>query len=399
MKSNKQSYERWVYVLVIALTAVGLGLSNAVISNYFKDAYNVNAFQRGLIEFPREIPGILSVFVIAALSFISDIKIAMVAQILSFIGITVLGLVTPSFNIMLIFIFINSLGMHLFFPLQDSIGMELTDGEDIGRQMGRYKGIFTAFQMLAAVLVYLGFKMSFFSFTTQTKWIFLIAGGLFLIVFFLLFALDKSINYMGHQPQKLKFVLKKEYKYYYYLVILFGVQKQIMMVYGPWVLIELLGKKADTLAVLGIIGSFIGIFFMSFLGKWIDRFGIKKMLYADALSFIVVYAVYGVLSGGYADGSISKVGIGLFLAYAIFIIDRMSTNMGLIRTLYLKRIATDKSDITHTLTLGQSLDHFVSIICAVLGGLVWVGVGPQYIFYMASVISLGNLYIAYKVRL
>lgn len=399
MKSNKQSYERWVYVLVIALTAVGLGLSNAVISNYFKDAYNVNAFQRGLIEFPREIPGILSVFVIAALSFISDIKIAMVAQILSFIGITVLGLVTPSFNIMLIFIFINSLGMHLFFPLQDSIGMELTDDEDIGRQMGRYKGIFTAFQMLAAVLVYLGFKMGFFSFTTQTKWIFLIAGGLFLIVFFLLFALDKSINYMGHQPQKLKFVLKKEYKYYYYLVILFGVQKQIMMVYGPWVLIELLGKKADTLAVLGIIGSFIGIFFMSFLGKWIDRFGIKKMLYADALSFIVVYAVYGVLSGGYADGSISKVGIGLFLAYAIFIIDRMSTNMGLIRTLYLKRIATDKSDITHTLTLGQSLDHFVSIICAVLGGLVWVGVGPQYIFYMASVISLGNLYIAYKVRL
>lgn len=395
---QKKQWERYLYLIIIALTAFGLGLSNNVVSNYFKDAYEVTAFQRGLIEFPREIPGIISVFIIAWLSFISDIRIAMVAQILSFIGITVLGFITPSFAVMLIFIFINSMGMHLFFPLQDSIGMELSEGADIGRQMGRFKGVSTGFNMLSAILVFWGFRSGFFSFSAQTKSIFIISGFTFLVVFILLLFLDKSVNDKGHTPKKLRFVLRKEYKYYYYLVVLFGVQKQIMMVYGPWVLIELLGKKADTLAILGIVGSFIGIFFMNALGKWIDRFGIKNMLYADALSFIAVYAVYGLVSAGYVSGSIAKTGIGVAIAYGIYIIDRMSSNMGLIRTLYLKRIALEKSDITHTLTLGQSMDHFVSIICAALGGLIWVNFGPQYIFYLASFISLGNLYVAIKVK-
>lgn len=388
-----------LYILIIAITAFALGLSNSVMSNYFKDAYQVNAFQRGLIEFPREIPGIISVLIIALMSFMSDIRISMVAQLMSFVGITVLGFITPSFSVMLIFVFINSIGMHLFFPLQDSIGIELSGKDNLGKKMGRFKGIATGFQMASSVLVFIGFKVGFFSFTSPVKWIFVISGFLFLFVFILLYRLDQSVNITGHTPQKLKFVLHKEYKYYYYLVILFGVQKQIMMVYGPWVLIELLGKKADTLAVLGIIGAFIGIFFMSYLGKWIDQFGIKKMLYVDALSFIGVYAVYGMLSAGYVNGSIKTTGIGLLMAYGILIIDRMSTQMGLIRTLYLKSISLDKSDITHTLTLGQSLDHFVSIACAILGGVIWVKYGPQYIFYLAAFISLGNLYVAIKVKI
>ena len=69
---------------------------------------------------------------------------------------------------------------------------------------------------------------------------------------------------------------------------MFGFQKQIMLVYGPWVLIDLLDKKADTLALLSIIGALIGVFFIPAVGRWIDKYGIKAMLYADAISFIGV---------------------------------------------------------------------------------------------------------------
>ncbi len=169
METRNNSKEIKLYILIIAITAFGLGLSNSVMSNYFKDAYQVDAFQRGLIEFPREIPGIISVLVIAALSFMSDIRISMVAQLLSFIGITVLGFITPSFSFMLICVFINSVGMHLFFPLQDSIGMELSGKEGLGKKMGRFKGIATGFQMASSVLVFFGFKIGFFSFTTPFK--------------------------------------------------------------------------------------------------------------------------------------------------------------------------------------------------------------------------------------
>ena len=387
-----------IYFAILALTAFGMGLTNNVISNFFKDAYQVTAYQRGFLEFPRELPGLISVFVIAALSFLSDIRISIISQILSIVGIVALGIYTPSFNIMIIYIFINSLGMHLFFPLQDSIGMELAEKDNIGKRLGQFKGFFTGVQMLASIFVFIGFKAGFMSFETPIKTPFVIAGVLFFGVMVLLIMLDRIVRIDRPHVKQSGYVFRKEYKYYYVLVILFGVQKQIMMVYGPWVLIELLSKKADTISILTVIGSFIGIFFIPAIGRWLDAYGVKKLMYVDALSFIGVYLVYGLLAMGYVNGSIKTAGIGMLLAYAIFIIDRMSTQMGIVRTLYLRKIAIKPSDVTPTLTLGQSMDLFVSIICAYLGGIIWVAWGPQYIFFLAAGLSLINLYVAYKIE-
>lgn len=399
IKSNKISKGLLVYFVIIALTAFGQGLSGDVISNYFKDAYNVTAYQRGVIEFPRELPGLILIFVVAALSFLSDIRISIIAQIFGIAGITVLGLFTPSFAVMLIFIFINSMGMHMFMPLQDSIGMSLIKDDNIGRRMGQYKGVYTGFAMLASILVYIGFKAGFFSFTTQIKWTFILSAIILLFALIFLIVLQKTqkVNDI-HNQKKINFIFRKEYKYYYILVIMFGVQKQMMIVYGPWVLIEILNKKADTLAVLGIIGSLIGTFFIPAVGKWLDRFGIKTILYADAISYIGVYFLYGLMSAGFVSGKLALIGIPVILTYILVILDKMSTQFGMVRTIYLRTIAVDPADITPTLSLGVSMDHFVSITCAYLGGIVWSVWGPQYIFFLAAALSLVNLYVATKVK-
>lgn len=399
IKSNKISKGLLVYFVIIALTAFGQGLSGDVISNYFKDAYNVTAYQRGVIEFPRELPGLILIFVVAALSFLSDIRISIIAQIFGIAGITVLGLFTPSFAVMLIFIFINSMGMHMFMPLQDSIGMSLIKDDNIGRRMGQYKGVYTGFAMLASILVYIGFKAGFFSFTTQIKWTFILSAIilLFALIFLIVLQRTEKINDI-HNQKKINFIFRKEYKYYYILVIMFGVQKQMMIVYGPWVLIEILNKKADTLAVLGIIGSLIGTFFIPAVGKWLDRFGIKTILYADAISYIGVYFLYGLMSAGFVSGKLALIGIPVILTYILVILDKMSTQFGMVRTIYLRTIAVDPADITPTLSLGVSMDHFVSITCAYLGGIVWSVWGPQYIFFLAAALSLVNLYVATKVK-
>lgn len=399
MKTPKLTPELRIYLAILALSALALGFSNDVISNYFKDAYGVTAYQRGLIEFPRELPGILTTFVIAALAGFSDIRLAILAQLLSFIGITVLGFSTPTFQVMTLFLFVNSLGQHLFMPLQDSIGMNLVGKATLGKRMGQFKGMTTAFQMGAAVIVFFGFRFGFFSFTGTVKWIFVIAAVFLASALALFVVLDRRLRDATVTHERVRFVVRKEYRYYYALVIMFGVQKQIMMVYGPWVIIELLGKRADTIAILGIIGGGLGMFFIPALGRWLDRFGVKTMLYADALSFIGVYILYGLVSGGYASGSIPTVGWTVFLAYVIFIFDRMSTQMGIIRTVYLRKIAVTPADVTPTLSLGMSMDHVVSICCAIAGGVVWSRWGPQYIFYLAAAFSLVNLYVAIRMRL
>jgi len=397
--TEKQRQLRFsIYFVIVAISAIGLGLSNNVMSNFFKDAYNVTAYQRGLLEFPRELPGLIAVFIIGSLSFMNDMRISILAQILGVVGISILGLTTPSFNVMMIFIFVHSTGMHIFMPMKDSIGVSLAEPTMLGKRMGQYKGIDTGFRMIAALVIFFGFRYGGFSFETDLKWPFVIAAAMFTLVIVLLVLLERALETDGPHPKKQRYVFRKDYKYYYYLVILFGVQKQIMLVYGPWVLIDLLGKKADTIAILNIIGAGIGIFFIPALGKWLDRFGIKKLMYVDAISFIVVYSLYGFLTATFVSGTLKSFTLALLFAYVIFIIDRMSTQMSLIRTVYLKSILVKDQDLTPTLSLGMSMDHFVSIICAYVGGIIWMRFGPQYIFFFVAFLSLGNLYVATRLK-
>jgi predicted MFS family arabinose efflux permease len=72
----------------------------------------------------------------------------------------------------------------------------------------------------------------------------------------------------------------------------------------------------------------------------------------------------------------------------------MSMQMSLIRTIYLRSIAVKESDITPTLSLGISMDHIVSILCAYIGGVIWGTLGPQYIFFFAAALSFVNLAVA-----
>lgn len=391
---NNSKKRIFIYIAILAFVAMGNGLSDGIFSNYFKEAYNVSAFERGVIEFPRELPGMLCIFVVSIFSFMGDIRLAIVAQLLAALGVFVLGVSSPSFNIMLIFLFINSMGMHLFMPLNDSISISLIEGDDVGKRMGQFRGVSTAFTMFASILVFLGFRYNFFSFTTKTKWIFIVSAIMFLCAFVLFIIMHRSAPKKDMSDKKFHFLFRKEYKYYYILAIMNGVQKQIMIVYGPWVLIDILNKRADSIAILSIIGSFIGIFFIPALGKWLDKYGIRKMLYADALSFIGVYALYGILSWGLVSGVLSKTGFAVACLFGLIVLDKMSMQMSMIRVLYLRSIAVDPSDITPTLSLGISMDHIVSITCAYIGGIIWTNLGPQYIFFIAASMSIVNLIVA-----
>ena len=388
-----------LYMAVIALVALGNGFSDSILANYFKDAYHVDAVQRGFIEFPRELPGFLCALAIAALSALGDIRASMVAQILSVIGLTVLGLFTPAFGVMLIFLFFYSSGIHLFMPLSDSIGMSLAEPDRIGKRMGQYNAVKQAVGFVAAIVVFFGFRLGWFSFSTQIKLPFLIAAVCFALAFAALVLLDRRAGH-AHPKQKRKFrlVFRREYKYYYMLTVVRGVQKQIAFVYGTWVIVDLLSKGADVTAMLSIVSSFLCIFFMTALGRWMDKFGIKKMMYVDALTFISVYVLYGLVVMGLNAGSLPSVGWPVLMVYALFILDRMSMQIGMVNAIYLRSIALDEDEVTATLSTGVSLDHIVSILAATAGGFVWQYWGSQWVFFIAAFLSLINIAVAWLVK-
>ena len=299
---------------------------------------------------------------------------------------------------MMVFLFINSMGMHLSMPLNDSIGMSLAEPDKVGRRIGQYASVKTTMGFAAGILVFLGFRFNVFSFTTPVNLLFLIGSGAFLIAIIASVFLVKAKVPALTQPHKKrrKFVFRKEYRYYYLVTMLHGVQKQIAIVFGSWVIIDLLGKKADTMSLLMITVSFISIFFMNMLGRWIDRYGVKKMMYLDALTFIFIYIIYGFVVWG-ITGEVLTGTWPVFAIYVLFVLDRLSMNIGVVKSVYLRSIAVKPEEVTAALSTGTSLDHVVAILAAQLSGVVWTVWGPQWVFFMAAFFSLGNLFVAWRI--
>jgi len=191
---NDQQINFALFFTIIALVSISLGLSMSVFSNYFKDAYQVTAYQRGILEFPRELPGLLCLLLVTLGSFMGDIKLTIAALVLSSVSILILGLSTPMFAVMSIYVFLNSVGSHLYFTLKDSIGLSLISNEnEVGKKLGLYGSISKAFSMIAGLIVFIGFSTGFFSFITEIKWVFVLSSIIALIAVGFLIILNKRL--------------------------------------------------------------------------------------------------------------------------------------------------------------------------------------------------------------
>lgn len=128
-----------LFLTAIILLTVAQGLSSSVFSNYFKEVYQVDSVQRGFLEIPREMPGVLCVVVISLLGSMGNVSMAFIAYGLSCLGLLVLGLLSPSYGMMMVFLFICSLGEHMMMPLRDSIAIDLSQEGKTGTFLGKLK--------------------------------------------------------------------------------------------------------------------------------------------------------------------------------------------------------------------------------------------------------------------
>ena len=105
MKTSRQR-AIWLFVLVLIFTGLANGLGSNIFSNYFNEVFHIDSVQRGFLEIPRESPGILCMVLVAGLGFLGNIWMSVVAQLLLLVGLVVLGFFSPSYGVMMIFLFI-----------------------------------------------------------------------------------------------------------------------------------------------------------------------------------------------------------------------------------------------------------------------------------------------------
>jgi len=374
---------RDIALFISTIAAIGFGESifNAIFNNFLNDTFSLKSLDRTFLELPRELPGFLVIFVSAALFFIRTKRLAVIAAVCGTTGLITMALFSFSFHWMFAWLFIFSLGQHLFMPLSTSIGMDLAKKGKTGQRLGQINAIRNFAVVLGSFFVFIGFKFLNFNFKIS----FFIAASMYLAAAILLYCMEPG---KAHAPAT-HLKLYKRYSMYYWLSILYGTRKQIFLTFAPWVLVTIFNQKTAMLATLLTIAGITGIAFQPLLGKAIDTLGEKKVLMLEAFFLIFVCAGYGFSKSFFSEQ------IALLIASACFIADQLLMSVNMARSTYLHKIAIHKDHITPTLTMSVSMDHIFSITVALIGGLIWTKFGYQSVFLLGAVIAMINLVSAF----
>ena len=277
--------------------------------------------------------------------------------------------------------------MHLFMPLNDAISMDMAEQGQVGATLGKFKGVNTLFNMLAAVLVFVGFRTGFFSFHARTILPFVI-GGIATAGAVVLLALMAMSSAQKDSVKNHKLLFRKRYMPYYMVTLAYGCQKRIRIVFAPWVIINLLGQGADTVALLTIVTHFAGTLAAPVIGRMLDKLGVKKMLWIEAAYIAATFSVMGLLAGMLAGGAFDLGSALTWLVFGAYVLCILFEQFNMVHSFMMRSIALDPSEVTRTLSVGVSVDHVMAIIASPVMGMVWNGWGVQYVFYLAALSAL-----------
>ena len=386
MSNPSRDRERAVHLftLVLICVAVTSGMSAKIFSNYFKEVYAITSAQRGFIEIPRESPGILCMVLVAGLGFLGNVRLAILAQVLMLAGLTVMGFLSPGYGVMLVCLFLHSLGDHLFMPLNDSISMDLARDGKVGTALGKFKGVTTMATMVASCVIFVGFRAGWFSFQSRVILPFAIAAASAALAIVLMARLEGCMPAGQTKVANHKLLFRKEYMPYYMVTLAYGCQKRIRIVFAPWVIIELLRQGADVTALLTIAVYLVGMFLAPVVGRMLDRLGVRRMLRVEAGYILVTFCAMGALAGQLATGSFGLHRWQTWVVYGIYVIAMLFEQFTMVHSFMMRSIARDPGEVTRTLSVGLGVDHVMAIIASPIMGLIWDGAGVQYVFYLAA---------------
>jgi MFS family permease len=378
LKGAKRDYV--LFLISGAFLGIAQSVDGSTLTNYLKEHIGMLILQRSALEFPRELPGLLVVLVIGALSFLGgDVRISVAANLLAAIGMFSLGIIPPQYSFVILVMFIYSMGQHIFMPLSGSIGMSFAPPGEMGRVLGRLSSVGNIAIVISSASLWALYRFGHISFRTA----FTIGAAAFVMAAILL-SLIKPTQTVH---VKKRYVFRKEYRLYYWLCMLYGARKQIFITFGPWVLVEVFKQPVATMTLLFFIVAVIGIFVKPWVGHLIDRVGERIVLSTEAFLFFLTCLGYAFAENLFPPA------VAIFCIYICYVVDITLDSVYMARTTYMKKIALTPEDVSPSLSLGISIDHVVTIFLPILGGLVWSRSGAggyKYVFLGGAVVAFLN---------
>jgi MFS family permease len=376
-----------VFLSTMFLIGIAGGLYAGVLNNFLAEILGIGRSGRGVVEFFRELPGFGLMLLLALLYRYSETRLIRVALFISLCGLAGLFLTEPNRVLAVVFMMLWSTGEHLLMPAGQSIAIHSAHEGKEGRAMG----ITGTFGSIGAVTGYYLVPLVFAlarrlrpstggtPSAAPFKAVFLVSA------LFLVFAILCAARFhkSTHHVERERLYVRRKYLRYYVLEMFFGARKQIFLTFAPFVLILNYGAKTEYIAALYGINSLMNIFLNPLMGKLIDKVGYKTVLICDTVFLIAICFLYG-----FSQRLFSK-NTAFLVISIVFVLDGMLFVVGMARSLYARSISTGRSELTSTLSTGISINHLISIIIALLGGLLWERMGIELLFTCAACFGLG----------
>ncbi|NQT58254.1 MAG: MFS transporter [Bacteroidetes bacterium] len=378
------------YILLLSAMlcfAIATALFQGVQENYLAESLNVSRSGRGIVEFFREMPGLLLFLILALFYKMPEHRILRIGFFVAITGIGGFVLVGTKLIPAVFFLTIFSAGQHILMPVRQSYAVHSVEPGKEGSALGLMRSIQSIGRVAGFFIVPVIFLM-----TAKTENGFIIT--FICVIFFAVGALVISFflrNEGGHvRRQRLYF--RKKYKTYYILQNFYGARKQVILTFGPYVLILKYGATPAIIATLMGACAVVSIVTSPLIGKLIDRIGYKKVLVGDTVILFFVCLVYGFAHHLFPEH------IAFIVICGVFILDSLVSHASMAASVYVKELSDDREEMTATLTTGISLDHVISILIALAGGFIWEHIGIELLFVLAAVMAMMNSLIALTIK-
>jgi MFS family permease len=145
-------------------------------------------------------------------------------------------------------------------------------------------------------------------------------------------------------------------------------------------MVERYGMDVHALTALFLINYVANMIIAPMIGKWIGRFGERRMLIVEYAGLTAVFVAYG--------------GLYLFewdwhVAAGLYVLNHLFFSMAFAIKTYFQKIA-DPADIAPTAAVAFTINHIAAVFLPAGLGYLWV-ISPEAVFLLAAAMALISL--------
>ncbi|MBU1343637.1 MAG: MFS transporter [Proteobacteria bacterium] len=370
---KKELMYAYLIVLTICSTA-GLQCWRTLFDNFSVHVVRLDGYHVGVLQSVREIPGFLALLVTYVILIIKEHKLSALSILIMGIGVFLTGLL-PSFSGLIFTTLVMSFGFHYFETTNQSLTLQYYDKLTSPLVFSAQRSYAAAANVVVGILIFL--IAPFLSYTAMYILFgtLIIAGGIW--------AFTKNPVNKDLIVQKKQMVLKKRYWLFYFLTFMAGARRQIFMAFAVFLLVKKFEFSIQQITLLFIVNNIINFFINPYIGRFIVKYGERKLLSIEYFSLVLVFISYAFVEAK-------------LIAGFLYILDHIFFNFSTGISTYFQKIA-DPRDIASSAAVGFTINHIAAVVLPVLGGLLWM-IDYKIPFIAGAVFSFISLCLVQLIR-